>query len=226
MGTALILYGSRARGEARSASDVDLIFAKDGMSLESPRIVHGVSVHLYSKGWLEAEAQLGSLFSYHVAYEGIALYDEDDFLKRLQGKFRRRDSYRAEIQTAALILRMLLENDWRDNRDARRRYFWAIRTILISDLADHGAILFASSALEKHAGIPGLAAHIDARDDATFNSCARFGALVLRVAGAMPPLTGELLRDHLIALGGIARDTVRVVEEREALELGGLVTYL
>jgi len=226
MSAVLILYGSRARGETRPGSDVDLILAEEGMSLRPSITRHGISVHLYSQDWLEAEALAGSLFCYHVAHEGISLRDEDGFLERLRQQFRKKASYRAEIETAALILRMLLEKDWGDNLAARRRYFWAIRTILISTAADQNSFLFASTALETFAEIRGLAAHIDAREAATFETCAAFGAQVSRIIEATPDLRGLPLRDHLIALGGIGRDSVRLIEEREAVEASGLAIYL
>lgn len=226
MSAALILYGSRARGEARPGSDVDLILAEDGESLRPPRTVHGVSVHLYSKGWLEKEIRAGSLFAYHVAFEGVALHDTDSFLERLRAKFRKKSSYREDAVTAALVLRMLLERDWQDNREARRRYFWAVRTIIISDAADHNTFLFASAALEAHAGICGLGKHVDGRETASFAECADFGPRVLHFAGALPPWRGKELHVRLLERGGIAYDSVRIVEEREAIEVGNLTVYL
>lgn len=226
MGAALILYGSRARDEARPESDIDIILAEDGMSLRPPRTGNGVSIHLYSKGWLEAEAQSGSLFAYHVAHEGIALHDEDGFLNHLQRKFRKKPSYTREIEIAALILKLILENGWNQNDDARRRYFWAIRTIVISNAADHGNFIFGSAALEMFSKILGLAAHIDAREHAAFYECAKFGQQVLSIVGAVQALEGAELRNRLTALGGIARDSVRIFEEREAIEAGNLSIYL
>jgi Nucleotidyltransferase domain len=226
MGATLILYGSRARGEVHPHSDVDLILAEDGMSLRTPRSQSGISVHLYSKEWLVREAEQGSLFTYHVAHEGVALQDNDGFLLRLRQAFHQKHSYRVEIETAALVIKMLLEQDWRDNLEARRRYFWALRTVIISSAADQDFFIFASTALETYTNIEGLASHIDGREGATFEACKAFGSKALQVAGEISALSGEPLRDHLIGLGGIARDSVRIVEEREAIETGGLAIYM
>lgn len=226
MASALILYGSRARGEARAGSDLDLILAEDGMSLGHPRAVQGVSVHLYSKDWLEAEARAGSLFTYHVAYEGIALHDDSEFMERLRQAFRKKASYRNEIEIAALVLRILIERDWADSLHTKRRYFWALRTTIISSAADRGKFIFASSALERESGIYGLGTLIDARDHANFEDCVVFGEQVLKTAGSLPNLNGQELRERLVSLGGIARDSVRIVEEPEAIEDQGLTAYL
>jgi hypothetical protein len=228
VGAALILYGSRARGETRPGADVDLILAEEGDSINSPQDAFGVSVHSYSKGWLEAEAAKGSLFVYHVAFEGFALYDNTEFLVRLRSSFRKKASYLEDKAQATLILRMLLEKDWRDNHQARRRYFWAIRTILICGSAELGTPAFASAALEDLSGIGGLAAHIDSRSYASFADCRLIGNEVLTKFGldSDPALQGVRLRDHLMALGGIAWNSVRIVEEPEAIELGSGLIYL
>lgn len=224
----MILYGSRARGETRPGSDVDLILAEEGYSINSPRDAHGVSVHSYAKGWLEAEASKGSLFAYHVAFEGVALRDDDGFLTRLRASFRKKMSYAEDTEQAALILRMLLEQDWRDNHEARRRYFWAVRTILICRSAELGTPAFAAASLEALSAIGGLAHHIDSRLEASFAECVAIGMEVLtKFGGNLPPaLQGARLRDYLMALRGIARDTVRIVEEREAIEVGSELIYL
>lgn len=118
MSESLILYGSRARNEARRASDVDLILAVEGLSLRSPHTVHGVSLHLYSKGWLIEEARTGNLFVYHVAYEGIALHDDGNLLHNLRSSFVKKVSYQKDIEIATNVLRLMLEKNWQDNFDA------------------------------------------------------------------------------------------------------------
>jgi|GEM_PF-4706995 len=86
--------------------------------------------------------------------------------------------------------------------------------------------LFASAALEAHAGIPGLAKHVDGRETASFAEWAAFGPRVLHFAGALPPWRDKELHDKLIERGGIACDSVRIVEEREAIDVGNVTVYL
>lgn len=226
MSAALILYGSRARGEYRASSDVDLILADDGLSLGKPANVNGVSVHLYSKDWLASEAAAGSLFVYHVAYEGVFLRDDDNFRSRLTGAFCKKKSYRDEVVVAGLVLRFLLERDWQGNYEARRRYFWALRTFIISLAAERDCFIFSSIALEASVKIEGLAAHIDLRDFATFGACDEFGRKVLELGTPLPNWHGAVLREKLLGMGGIALDSVRVLEEQEAIGVQGASTYI
>ena len=224
----LLLYGSKARGEARTNSDVDLLLALDDEDPRAPTTTQGVSLHRYPKRWLEKSARSGTLFSYHVAFEGVALEDPDDFLGRLRGIFVPKASYQGELLLGASVMRLLLEKDWEANFAARQRFFWALRTVLIASSTRLGAPTFASDALEGQAAVPGVAALIYGRDSAPFETCRRIGLQVL--ATLAPPghgdLSGQALRDQLMAEGGIARDSVRVLEEDEAIADMGLAIYL
>lgn len=80
--------------------------------------------------------------------------------------------------------------------------------------------------LEKYFALSGLSKHIDDRDSATFESCVYFGTQVLERAGYFPEMHGQELRDYLMADDGIGRNSVRILEEHEAIEIGGLAIYL
>ena len=224
----LLLYGSQARGDAHPGSDIDLLLAHDGDDLQPATATQGVSLHRYPKGWLEKSAQAGTLFSYHVAFEGIALEDPDGFLQRLRSLFRFKASYRDELVLGAQVMKLLIERDWGSNLAARQRFFWALRTVLIAASAHLGLPVFAARELERLAGVEGICALIDARETARFESCQQIGVQVL--SALTPPdlqdLEGPLLRKCLMAQGGIARDSVRVLEEGEAIADIGLAIYL
>ena len=227
-GPVLILYGSKARGDTRPESDVDLILAMEGEELLPPTHAHGVSVHRYPKGWLEARARAGALFAWHVVAEGIALEDPDGFLPQLRKIFQPKTSYQDELELGALVLKMLLEKDWGANFEARRRFFWALRTVLIAAAANAGTPIFSSVPLEANSEIPGAAALIDRRDDADFAACRTIGLAILEkyLPKDLTGLEGEMLRRVLMGRGGIGRDSVRVLEESEAISDIGLAIYL
>lgn len=227
-GSVLVLYGSKARGDARSGSDVDLLLALEGEDLAPPTTTQGVSLHRYPRGWLEKSARAGTLFSYHIAFEGIALEDQGDFLGRLRSLFAPKVSYQEELVLGALVMKLLLEKDWGPNFAARQRFFWALRTLLIAASTRAGPPRFAADALERLSGVIGVAALIDAREEAAFEACRRFGLQVLatQTLPELEDLSGPALRDHLMAQGGIARDSVRVLEEGEAIADIGLALYL
>ena len=228
MAPTLILYGSKARGDARPNSDVDLLYALEGEKLQPPTHASGVSVHRYPKGWLEDSARAGTLFAYHVAFEGVPLEDPEHFIDRLRKMFRAKASYEDEIKIGALVMKLLLEADWGTNFEARRRFFWALRTVLIALSASKGRPVFATTILEALSGVTGVAALIDNREHATFGACHAVGAMVL--AKYLPAAVAELekrgLREVLIASGGIGRDSVRVLEEGVATADIGLAIYL
>ncbi|TCQ05736.1 nucleotidyltransferase domain-containing protein [Sphingomonas sp. PP-CC-3A-396] len=227
MADSLILYGSRARGDSRAGSDVDLISASDGQGIVSPVELNGISVHRYSKGWLEQQACEGSLFAYHVAFEGIGLLDPDSFLCRLKAAYRPKHSYRDDARIAALILRFFMERDWNKSDEAKRRLFWAIRTILICASADAGTPLFSSRALEQFADLDGLSSLIDRRSLASLAEVNAMGTRVLDMfQPALDDINGERLAKYLAETGGIARDSVRILGEIEAIELIGLSIYM
>lgn len=227
-GPVLLLYGSKARGDARAGSDVDLLLALDGDELQPPTASHGVSLHRYPKGWLEKSARAGTLFAYHVVFEGVALEDPNGFLEHLRGTFQTKPSYQEELLLGALVMKLLLEADWGSNFAARQRFFWALRTVLIAASTRAGPPAFAAGRLEALMGVSGLAALIDAREQAPFSACQALGQLVLdRVLPEdLAALSEQTLRENLMARGGVARDSVRILEEGEAIADIGLAIYL
>lgn len=227
MTTAIILYGSRARGEMREGADVDLIAADPDGSIRKPRDINGVSLHFYPQPWLIEEARSGNLFVNHVAFEGVALLDPDHFLRTLQSEFRVRSSYRSDVELADRVARAVLHSDWGFDASIRRRYFWAIRTILISRTADDGKPIFGSKELEKFSEIKGLARHIDDRSMASFKSCRDFGQVILdRFGIATKGLDQRAILDWLESSSSLGKDTIRLLETKEATEAEGLRFYL
>lgn len=227
MSAALILYGSRARGEIRELADVDLILADDAGGLRSPCERNGVSVHRYPKPWLMSESNSGSLFVYHVAFEGVALIDEDDFPGSLRLSFKFKSSYETEIQVAGRALSVLTHRDWTFEPLLRRRFFWALRSIIISHAADAHRPVFSANALESYTGVEGLADLLNRRVSCSFEEAVHFGRLILdRFRSSIgPDLPFEKSILYLKSVNEIGRDTVRLVEIQNAKDIGNLAIY-
>lgn len=223
----LILYGSKARGDARPDSDVDLIYALNGEELQAPTYANGISVHRYPKLWLEKQAKRGALFAYHIAFEGVALEDPEGFLDRLRHTYRPKASYEEEIVVGTLVMKLLLATDWESNFEARRRFFWALRTVLIAETADDGSPIFSPALHEARSCVRGVADLIDHREEADFANCRAIGEGILAryLRPELINLDGEALRRQLMDRGGIARDSVRILEEGEAIAEAGLAIY-
>jgi len=226
MSTSIILYGSRARGETRDDSDVDILAAEETGFPGSPKEVNGVSLHRYPQAWLINEAQNGSLFAYHVAFEGISLLDHNNFLLKLKKAICLKGSYEDEKLIAAKIIKLLTNRDWNLRDELKRRYFWALRTIIISSSAEIGNPIFSSKGLESFSEINGLRNHINNRYNENFNSCKYYGNLVLEKFIRNNINDDEsYLRDELINAEGIGKNTIQLIETTEAIEVGGLVFY-
>lgn len=228
MQAALILYGSRARGEAGDQSDVDLLLAEMGSGLRRPHLSHGVSVHWYAQDWLREQAAMGNLFAYHIAFEGIPLIDPANFLSSLRDSFVKKANYRLEATEAALVLSLTMLQDWHAGPRLRRRFFWALRTLLISESAESGTPVFSAQELESTIGISGISRLIQARADAPFEECLRVGSAVLSKCDfdSFRSFSERELRDFMLGQGGMAAESVRLIEEPEMLEASANLPYL
>lgn len=103
--TAIVLYGSYARGDSDSESDIDVcVFTKDGR----PTCAHEIepflaipnharlSLTTYSETDLTAMMEYGSLFLWHLRLEGRIVFG-DEYLVPNLAKLRAFDKHREEI---------------------------------------------------------------------------------------------------------------------------------
>ena len=200
----LILYGSRARGDAGPAADVDLLLATGAPRPQSPVERMGVSLHRYPRAWLLDQARDGDLFAYHVGHEGTPLQDADGFLLDLRTAFKRRATYVDDARSGLLVARLLAASDWGTDFGLRRRFFWGVRTCIISSIADGRAPVFAARRLETATGIGGLADVLGRRSTASFGECRALADSLERTFPGLAPesLQDAALRTHLATLGG------------------------
>lgn len=147
---AIILFGSRARKDAKSTSDTDLLLIT---TEERPRhsAYGNISLSLYSFPDLVSMARRGDLFLLHIVREGLALYDPNKRLEQLREAFNVRSSYVAETRLAADVGWYLVRFDREiDPRSlVSRRIAWCVRTILIARSVEQGAPIFAPQDLSR-----------------------------------------------------------------------------
>ena len=159
----LILFGSRARGDHRMKSDVDLLGITDAWRKSSPS-KRGTSIHLYDHENLLRKSQNGDLFVCHLVREGVVLHDTAGVFRKIRTAFRFKKSYSSEIKCGSSIIKFLTQNEFDfDQIDVRKRLVWAIRTVIIARAANNEEVAFSSKALETFANMPGLANVIDNR---------------------------------------------------------------
>lgn len=153
---AVALFGSRARGDHNSSSDVDLLLVTN-----DARVGHSqkdsFSMSLYPLGELNERAGNGDLFLYHILFEGRPLYDPDKHLSELKSRFHLKTSYSTEIQEAADLGWFIAKfgRDVSDLPTLSRRITWVVRTILIAISAEAGQPVFSRGALSAIAPEPG-----------------------------------------------------------------------
>lgn len=212
----VILYGSRARGDAGPNADVDLMLATGAEAPQAPMERMGVSLHRYPRAWLVERAWEGDLFAYHVGHEGVSLQDDIGFLQILKKAFKRRASYVEDVRNGLLVARLLVEKDWGTDEGLRRRFFWGVRTCLISLSAAAGPPVFSGSLLEASVAIDGLADLLSRRTTASFAECrALTERLESSLAGqASKLLHGEALRAALASVGGYPAECALASERR------------
>jgi predicted nucleotidyltransferase len=102
---ALMLYGSYARGDQLSGSDLDVL-----QLVESRRESYqkgSLSVSVYTESQLRHLAETGNLFVLHLRTEGKMLSDSEGRLQRSLASYRKPSNYRglrSDISRAAAIL--------------------------------------------------------------------------------------------------------------------------
>ncbi|HEF4840209.1 TPA: nucleotidyltransferase domain-containing protein [Burkholderia vietnamiensis] len=149
----LVLYGSRARRDEDSASDIDLFAISD--DLEYRMIVKGsANVASYPRTLALERATQGDLFMLHIVSESQTLYDPSGNIEQLKKEFTYRPSYDSEIQFASDIAWMLVDHAQSTDNFSfiNRRIAWCVRTILIARAANLRVPIFSAKSLAEFSG--------------------------------------------------------------------------
>ncbi|HYI64932.1 MAG TPA: nucleotidyltransferase domain-containing protein [Allosphingosinicella sp.] len=209
----LILYGSRARGDHRLVSDVDLIGITDGgvASREAP--ARGTNLHLYPFQRMVENARNGDLFVLHIVSEGKPLHDTLGVFKQAQEAFVYRDNYSNTIEAATAVALFLLSSKTALSKAAgRRRLVWAIRTLIIAKAAEGKQPIFSANRLEEFAHVAGLKRLINKRNTLPITVFEDVGLRVLEAFGSSKirdlwPVGKLAQREFVEAFGKIGKST-------------------
>ncbi len=146
---ALILFGSRARGDETAESDTDLL----GWSDEAypRRVSHGgLSLAMYPGEQLLRMARRGELFIAHLVNEALAVHDPEDLLSDLRTAYAAPSSYEAQIAAASDLGWFLVDHhSLLPPHTVNARAAWCARTIAIARTAERGPPVFSPAALAR-----------------------------------------------------------------------------
>lgn len=207
----VVLFGSRARGDHRMRSDVDLLGITDTW-VANPKPTRGATMFLYDFNYLLKRAKEGDLFLSHIVHEGQVLHDSARAFSQITKRFQFRESYEDEIRAATAIIKFIVAADVLvDNLAIRKRVVWAMRTILIARAASTQCAIFSSSGLAAKFKIEGLEKVIDDRSTVDFLKLLSYAQLVYEEYGFKSKVKFPLNRKAQIALllriGGVAATT-------------------
>lgn len=161
----LVLFGSRARGDSRVTSDVDLLGVIEGSRIHEETAINGASFYQYPLSTLYKMASSGDLFMLHLVKEAKILHDTASIFKEVCRKFEYKSSYSEEIFAAsALMMYIISFVKFEEDYNLRKRLIWCVRTILIARSAERRAPVFSSKDLEDFSSIKKLKRVIDNRD--------------------------------------------------------------
>jgi predicted nucleotidyltransferase len=163
----LLLYGSRARGDHRPDSDVDLLAVTVDRRAPTATI-GGWRLSTYPQPEVVRRAQLGDLFVLHLVAEGAVLFDRVGVFELMRGAFIFRDQYDREVTLASDVGWFLVRHghDLEPHR-LNEQMAWCTRTILVARAASDRRAVFSAEALATFAGCPEVVTIIEHRSETT-----------------------------------------------------------
>lgn len=147
---AYVLYGSYARGDYESTSDIDILRITTSR-MRAPRLDGQVLLHIYDIKDLLNLARQGSLFILHLMREAKPIIDPSDYLRQISAAFRKPTSYVSAAREITANASTLLDVDASLFATAPRRFMdvgiYLCRTLIYAEHADRGPFSFSLRSL-------------------------------------------------------------------------------
>lgn len=190
--SALFLFGSRARGDHSSDSDIDLLAVSNVSEPTMTRIGPATLYH-YSTDWLGTKAKQGDLFVWHIISEALAIFDPNDVLAQLQQEFQLSPSYEDEILKASDVGWAIVSLwDELGSSSINRRLAWSVRTIAIARAADLRTPAFSARALAETLGYPKIVSLVAQKDKSELSEKALKDLLDFLTEFGFPKRDGDI----------------------------------
>lgn len=163
--TAVVLFGSRARGDASPSSDVDLlIWTEEDYPRHSS--MGNLSLSFYPRLQLLEKARAGDLFIGHVVHEGRLVYDPYDLHSELRASYKVCPNLSIEASKAADLGYLLIDHASQfDDITVNRRMAWVTRSLLIAKSVEDGKHVYAAGQLAELFQEPDALKLIAAKDE-------------------------------------------------------------
>lgn len=201
------LFGSHARGDFTSGSDIDLlsIITEDRFGTFSEG---KLNLSLYPMPKFIEAASRGNLFILHIVREAIVVYDPSKFHTKVIDKFRVKESYYSEIGQASDLGWYLVNSaeQFRDKKVWNKRVAWCVRTILIARSAERGKPVFSTQELSQTINFPATCFLLQRKNEDTFDLSTKKLWLSFSKSMELPLQTNYLIRIRSKP-GGIFRKT-------------------
>lgn len=198
----IVLYGSIARGDSSSTSDIDLLLISDDH--ETTRSVGRVNVTTYDEDQFRSAD--GTIFGMHVARDGLVLHDAGGVAKAID-LFGDVDVLRVERRLAELAsLLDLPEAERRRHLPGFIRHArYVLRTAIYLAALKAGQPCFSVAELAERAGDPGLvkllSSHPAVQGEPTWELLEELRRRVDAIAPPSFEAEFETLHDAIVGLG-------------------------
>ena len=155
--SAVVLYGSQARGDSTKASDVDILLIGDkAFSRERDQ---NVCISRYPADLLSRFASDGALFALHLFEEGIVYSDPYGHFEKARAKYQAPVSYlglRAELSRLANVLDVDVDQYQKSPAWLNRVGLYVLRSALFAKFAENGTPTFSMRGIAQALGDEGL----------------------------------------------------------------------